>query len=205
MAMDRKAARKTRFLALPDVVIVARARAIADFKASEPHILSFRQGDILDILDQKEAWWQARLHGMRGFVPSNYMQIITEESDDDSHSRGSGSIGTVGDITLAGSVCTQDCELDSIPSEMKDSISITFPGNKAVKRVSNEPFARSIAKVARAMKRIFVPDTKVRGSPVYLNLVRSSNTSENELIIYTDQSQPHRAIFSEHSRHSLHV
>jgi len=43
---------------------------------------------------------------------------------------------------------------------MKDSISITFPGNKAVKRVSNEPFARSIAKVARAMKRIFVPDTK---------------------------------------------
>jgi len=53
-----------------------RAKAMYDFTASDSSELSFREGDVLNILERNGDWWQAELNGRRGQVPSNYLEIV---------------------------------------------------------------------------------------------------------------------------------
>jgi len=50
-------------------------RAKYDFKAEEDDELGFREGDLIEVLDESHAlWWRGRLDGQckRGLFPANY-------------------------------------------------------------------------------------------------------------------------------------
>lgn len=60
---------------------VARARVLYDYDATKPKQLTIREGEILDILDESSAWWNARnSKGGQGQVPSNYLEKLVDES-----------------------------------------------------------------------------------------------------------------------------
>ncbi|GAA5805975.1 hypothetical protein HPULCUR_011502 [Helicostylum pulchrum] len=52
-----------------------RVQALHSYNASaqDPNELSFEKGEVLEIVDRKGNWWQARKHnGATGIIPSNY-------------------------------------------------------------------------------------------------------------------------------------
>ncbi|KAI8096672.1 uncharacterized protein BX664DRAFT_324581 [Halteromyces radiatus] len=56
---------------------VTQATALHNYQASpdDPNELSFEKNEVLDILDRKGNWWQARKQdGTTGIVPSNYFE-----------------------------------------------------------------------------------------------------------------------------------
>jgi hypothetical protein len=55
---------------------VVRARGVYPFESQSPDELSFNPGDELIIIDQSGEWWTAEMHGKRGLIPGNYVQII---------------------------------------------------------------------------------------------------------------------------------
>jgi len=63
----------------PNAEYAYKARALYDYSASpeDPNELNFSKDEVLDIVDNKGKWWQARRpDGVIGIVPSNYLQII---------------------------------------------------------------------------------------------------------------------------------
>lgn len=58
-------------------------RALYDYNADDDRTsLSFRQGDIIEVLTRLESgWWDGMLRGVRGWFPSNYCAIITAPDD----------------------------------------------------------------------------------------------------------------------------
>ncbi|KAF0550460.1 SH3 domain-containing protein [Gigaspora margarita] len=63
----------------PNADYAYKAKALYDYQASpeDQTELSFTKGEILDIVDNKGKWWQAKkADGTIGIAPSNYLQII---------------------------------------------------------------------------------------------------------------------------------
>ncbi|KAF2734079.1 ras GEF [Polyplosphaeria fusca] len=62
-------------------------RALYDYDADDRTSLSFRQGDIIQVITQLESgWWDGVINGVRGWFPSNYCAVVprpTDEADDD--------------------------------------------------------------------------------------------------------------------------
>lgn len=57
-------------------------RAMYDYDADDHTSLSFRRGDIIQVLNQLETgWWDGVMDNVRGWFPSNYCSIITEVDD----------------------------------------------------------------------------------------------------------------------------
>ncbi|GLB38510.1 putative guanine nucleotide exchange factor for Ras-like small GTPases [Lyophyllum shimeji] len=55
-------------------------RALYDYEAQDPSALSFRRGDIIEVLTQQPSgWWDGLLGDERGWFPSNYVEIISDE------------------------------------------------------------------------------------------------------------------------------
>ncbi|KAJ6509054.1 ras guanine nucleotide exchange factor domain-containing protein [Mycena sanguinolenta] len=55
-------------------------RALYNYDAQESSCLSFRQNDILEVLTQKPSgWWDGLLGDERGWFPSNYVIVISDE------------------------------------------------------------------------------------------------------------------------------
>ena len=53
-------------------------RALYDYDADDRISLSFRQGDIIQVLTRLETgWWDGIIHGVRGWFPSNYCAIVS--------------------------------------------------------------------------------------------------------------------------------
>lgn len=58
-------------------------RALYDYDAQDPSALSFRRDDIIEILTrQPSGWWDGLLGDERGWFPSNYVAIISDEEAD---------------------------------------------------------------------------------------------------------------------------
>ncbi|KAL8768943.1 MAG: hypothetical protein Q9209_004998 [Squamulea sp. 1 TL-2023] len=57
-------------------------RALYDYDADDRTSLSFRQGDIIQVLTRLESgWWDGIIHGVRGWFPSNYCAIVSAPDD----------------------------------------------------------------------------------------------------------------------------
>jgi son of sevenless-like protein len=53
-------------------------RALYDYDADDHTSLSFRQGDVIQVLNQLETgWWDGVIGNVRGWFPSNYCAVIT--------------------------------------------------------------------------------------------------------------------------------
>lgn len=57
-------------------------RALYEYSVDDRTSLSFRQGDIIEVLTRLESgWWDGMLRGVRGWFPSNYCAIVTAPDD----------------------------------------------------------------------------------------------------------------------------
>ena len=91
-------------------------RALYDYDADDRTSLSFRQGDIIQVITQLESgWWDGVIHGVRGWFPSNYCAVVHPPFDDarrmgeDSEAEESGDdYGESEDNTVNGSESQQD-------------------------------------------------------------------------------------------------
>ncbi|KAJ7644278.1 ras guanine nucleotide exchange factor domain-containing protein [Roridomyces roridus] len=55
-------------------------RALYDYEAQDASALSFRQNDIIEVLTQQPSgWWDGLLGEERGWFPSNYVTVISDE------------------------------------------------------------------------------------------------------------------------------
>ena len=58
-------------------------RALYDYDADDRTSLSFRQGDVIQVITQLESgWWDGVINGVRGWFPSNYCAIVQRPGDD---------------------------------------------------------------------------------------------------------------------------
>lgn len=58
-------------------------RALYDYDADDRTSLSFRQGDIIQVITQLESgWWDGIIHGVRGWFPSNYCAVVSPPFED---------------------------------------------------------------------------------------------------------------------------
>lgn len=58
-------------------------RALYDYDADDRTSLSFRQGDIIQVITQLESgWWDGVIHGIRGWFPSNYCAVVGPPFED---------------------------------------------------------------------------------------------------------------------------
>lgn len=58
-------------------------RALYDYDADDRTSLSFRQGDIIQVITQLESgWWDGVIQGVRGWFPSNYCAVVSPPFDD---------------------------------------------------------------------------------------------------------------------------
>ena len=58
-------------------------RAKYDYQSADDASLSFRRGDIIEVLTRLDTgWWDGLLGEERGWFPSNYVDIITDEEAD---------------------------------------------------------------------------------------------------------------------------
>lgn len=55
-----------------------KARAIYDYAAQETNELSFKEGDIITVVDKitDSDWWMGELNGKKGVFPTNYVEIM---------------------------------------------------------------------------------------------------------------------------------
>lgn len=55
-------------------------RALYDYEAQDASALSFRRDDIIEVLTQQPSgWWDGLLGKERGWFPSNYVVVISDE------------------------------------------------------------------------------------------------------------------------------
>lgn len=58
-------------------------KALYDYDADDRTSLSFRQGDVIQVITQLESgWWDGVIHGVRGWFPSNYCSVVSGSGDD---------------------------------------------------------------------------------------------------------------------------
>ncbi|KAF2264765.1 ras GEF [Lojkania enalia] len=68
-------------------------RALYDYDADDRTSLSFRQGDIIQVITQLESgWWDGVINGVRGWFPSNYCAVVPRPTDDAEDERNSGEL-----------------------------------------------------------------------------------------------------------------
>jgi len=55
-------------------------RALYDYEAQDPSALSFRAGTVIEVISQQPSgWWDGILGNERGWFPSNYVTIISDD------------------------------------------------------------------------------------------------------------------------------
>ncbi|KAF8505355.1 ras guanine nucleotide exchange factor domain-containing protein [Hysterangium stoloniferum] len=55
-------------------------KALFDYESRDDASLSFRRGDIIKVASRLESgWWDGYLHDIRGWFPSNYVEVLTED------------------------------------------------------------------------------------------------------------------------------
>jgi son of sevenless len=70
------------YTATPDPPPALYVRALYNYDADDQTSLSFRQGDIIQVLTQLESgWWDGVINDVRGWFPSNYCAVVSGPDD----------------------------------------------------------------------------------------------------------------------------
>jgi son of sevenless len=70
------------YTATPDPPPALYVRALYDYDADDQTSLSFRKGDIIQVLTQLESgWWDGVINDVRGWFPSNYCAVVSGPDD----------------------------------------------------------------------------------------------------------------------------
>jgi hypothetical protein len=87
VAKSAKSAKSSKSSVKPaaDAPVLCRVRALFDYTADDTDELSFKAGDVFDVVAKDEGWWNGRLaSGASGIFPENYVeQVPTEDNGDD--------------------------------------------------------------------------------------------------------------------------
>ena len=56
---------------------IGQARALYDYDAAQEGDLSFREGDVITLIDTSDpsGWWVGELNGVQGTFPSNFVEM----------------------------------------------------------------------------------------------------------------------------------
>ena len=66
------------YTATPDPPPALYVRALYNYDADDQTSLSFRQGDVIQVLTQLESgWWDGVINDVRGWFPSNYCSVVS--------------------------------------------------------------------------------------------------------------------------------
>jgi son of sevenless-like protein len=77
-----RAAGMNGYTATPDLPPPLYVRALYDYDADDQTSLSFRKGDVIQVLTQLESgWWDGVINDVRGWFPSNYCAIMSGPDD----------------------------------------------------------------------------------------------------------------------------
>ncbi|OQO14700.1 hypothetical protein B0A48_00081 [Cryoendolithus antarcticus] len=114
-------------------------RALYDYDADDRTSLSFRQGDIIQVITQLESgWWDGVINGVRGWFPSNYCAVVssfedgsglrgqeseTEESEDEFGEHEMGLDASFGRGAVNGSLA----EHDALPTSTQEEAAFWIP------------------------------------------------------------------------------
>lgn len=75
-----------QYSATPDPPPALYVRALYNYEADDHTSLSFRQGDIIQVLTQLESgWWDGVINDVRGWFPSNYCTLMNDEDEDEEY------------------------------------------------------------------------------------------------------------------------
>jgi hypothetical protein len=92
-------------------------RALFDYDADDHTSLSFRRGDIIQVITQLESgWWDGIINNVRGWFPSNYCQVITGPVEDLVEERSNGD-SQDGDSQQDSQDDYEDLEYEDVESE----------------------------------------------------------------------------------------
>ena len=58
-----------------------RARCTFDYAAENPDELTIKEGDIITVLSTKDqGWWEGEFNGKRGVFPSNFVEVVDDDT-----------------------------------------------------------------------------------------------------------------------------
>ncbi|KAG2220168.1 hypothetical protein INT45_013866, partial [Circinella minor] len=67
--------------------VICRVCALYPYVSTDASSLSFEQGAVIEVLAQLDSgWWDGWCNGKRGWFPSNYVQVIPEDTNNHHHS-----------------------------------------------------------------------------------------------------------------------
>jgi hypothetical protein len=90
-------------------------RALYDYDADDRTSLSFRQGDIIQVITQLESgWWDGVINNVRGWFPSNYCAVVTRATDEAEDERNGGDMDDDQDTQSLGGTDYTNSDTESI-------------------------------------------------------------------------------------------
>jgi len=152
-------------------------RALYDYDADDRTSLSFRSGDVIQVITQLESgWWDGVINGVRGWFPSNYCDVITatlDESEDDRSNQDASDADAEDDLRDD----LDDPEFDDLDSEgnFKDDGALPIEGTD----INEQEEAAFWIPQATPDGRLFYFNTLTGVSTMELPLETPTSSAEN--------------------------
>ena len=140
-------------------------RALYDYDADDQTSLSFRQGDIIQVITQLESgWWDGIINDVRGWFPSNYCAVVI----------GSGDHGDDGQQAAAGEEMSGDSGTeDDLEDSEGAQIGSGNNRNRTLDVVTDDPIDQDAEEAA-----FWIPQATQDGRLFYFNTRTGQSTME---------------------------
>ena len=110
----------------PNVVappITLYVRALYDYTADERTSLSFRRGDVIQVINQlRSGWWDGIINGVRGWFPSNYCEIVTGSLDENTTSGDAPQYANAEDLSTGSGTEDEYEEYNNLQDDSRHSV-----------------------------------------------------------------------------------
>jgi son of sevenless-like protein len=140
-------------------------RALYDYDADDRTSLSFRQGDIIQVITQLESgWWDGVINGVRGWFPSNYCAVVQRPADD-------------GDDDRHGGEADDDHDTQSLGgTDYTNSDAESLSGNDTILPIERNGHSNTNTKEEEAA--FWIPQATPDGRLFYFNTLTGVSTME---------------------------